>query len=31
MDGVGHNISFYDGNTYEARIEGVDYYVFRMD
>ena len=31
MDGVGHNISFYDGNTFETRVEGVDYYVFRMD
>jgi len=31
MDGIGHNISFYDGNTFETRVQGVDYYVFRMD
>lgn len=31
MDGVGHNISHYDGATFETRIEGVDYYVFRID
>jgi len=31
MDGVGHNISHYDGIEYEIRIDGVDYHVFRMD
>lgn len=31
MDGVGHNISNYDGATFETRVEGVDYYVFRID
>jgi len=31
MDGVGHNISHYDGVTYETRVEGTDYYVFRID
>ena len=31
MDGVGHNISQYDGIEYEIRIDGVDYHVFRMD
>jgi len=31
MDGVGHNISHYDGATFETRIEGVDYYAFRID
>jgi hypothetical protein len=31
MDGVGHNISHYDGIEYDIRIDGVDYYVFRVD
>ena len=31
MDGVGHNISHYDGIEYEIRIDGVDYHVFRVD
>lgn len=31
MDGIGHNISHYDGATFETRVEGVDYYVFRID
>ena len=31
IDGVGHNISHYDGIEYEIRIDGVDYHVFRMD
>jgi hypothetical protein len=31
MDGVGHNISHYDGVEYDIRIDGVDYYVFRVD
>ena len=31
MDGIGHNISHYDGSTFETRVEGVDYYVFRID
>lgn len=31
MDGVGHNISYYDGIEYDIRIDGVDYYVFRVD
>jgi len=31
MDGVGHNISHYDGVTYETIVEGTDYYVFRID
>jgi len=30
-DGVGHNISHYDGVEYDIRIDGYDYYVFRMD
>ena len=30
-DGVGHNISHYDGIEYDIRIDGQDYYVFRMD
>lgn len=30
-DGVGHNISHYDGIEYDIRIDGHDYYVFRMD
>jgi len=30
MDGVGHNISQYDGIEYNIRIDGVDYYVFRL-
>ncbi len=30
-DGVGHNISHYDGVEYDIRIDGHDYYVFRMD
>jgi hypothetical protein len=30
-DGIGHNISHYDGATFETRVEGVDYYVFRID
>ena len=31
MDGVGHNISHYDGVEYDIRIDGVEYYVFRID
>lgn len=31
IDGVGHNISHYDGIEYEIRIDGVDYHVFRVD
>jgi hypothetical protein len=31
IDGIGHNISHYDGIDYEIRIDGVDYHVFRMD
>jgi len=31
MDGVGHNISHYDGVEYDIRIDGVEYYVFRVD
>jgi len=31
IDGVGHNISHYDGVEYDIRIDGVDYYVFRVD
>ena len=31
MDGIGHNISHYDGATFETRVEGTDYYVFRID
>jgi hypothetical protein len=31
IDGVGHNISQYDGVEYDIRIDGVDYYVFRVD
>jgi hypothetical protein len=31
MDGIGHNISHYDGATFETRVEGVDYYAFRID
>jgi hypothetical protein len=31
IDGIGHNISNYDGIEYEIRIDGVDYHVFRMD
>jgi len=31
MDGVGHNISHYDGVEYYIRIDGVEYYVFRID
>ncbi len=30
-DGVGHNISHYDGVEYDIRIDGHDYYVFRVD
>ena len=31
IDGIGHNISHYDGATFETRVEGADYYVFRID
>lgn len=31
IDGIGHNISHYDGATFETRVEGTDYYVFRID
>jgi hypothetical protein len=29
-DGIGHNVSNYDGISYEIKIDGVEYYVFRV-
>lgn len=31
VDGVGHHVSFYDGSLYETRVQGIEYYVFRID